>query len=78
MQSNIELYGEVREAIHLGEHVTYSEMRFCRAMANVYGCVPLQTDGDNLDNFLFTLYHYGVIQGKRAERARRKGGTSHV
>lgn len=72
MQSKIELYGEVREAISLGKYVSYREMLFCRTMADVYGCVPLQTDGDNLNMFLSTIYHYGKVQGIRQERTRKQ------
>lgn len=72
MYSQIELYGAIREAIRLGEYVDYEEYRFCRRMADAYGCTPLQTDGDNLYKFLSTLYHYGKVQGIRQERARRR------
>lgn len=72
MQSKIELYGEVREAIRLGEYTTWTEMRFCKVMADVYGCIPLQSDGDNLNSFLSVLYHYGVVQGIRQARARKR------
>lgn len=72
MYSKIELYGAMREAIRLGEYVDYEEYRFCRKMADAYGCTPLQIDGDNLYKFLQTLYHYGKVQGIRQERAKRR------
>lgn len=72
MHSQIELYGAMREAISLGEYVNCEEYTFCRRMADIYGCIPLQTDGDNLYKFLSTIYHYGKVQGIRQERARRQ------
>ncbi len=62
------------EAIRLYQYSNCDELRFCGNMARLYGCIPLDNDGDNLLNFLCTLYHYGQVQGIRAERARRKGG----
>lgn len=73
MRNEINWY-EVNEAIRLGRYADYEEYILCWHLANVYGCVPLQTDGDNLYRFLQTLYHYGRIQGIRQERARRKRG----
>ena len=72
MHSQIELHGAMREAIRLGEYVDCDEYIFCRSMADVYGCIPLRTDGDNLYRFLQTLYHYGKVQGVRQERARKR------
>ena len=60
------------EAIRLGEYADCEEYIFCGSMANIYGCVPLQTDGDNLYKFLQTLYHYGKVQGIRQERAKKR------
>lgn len=57
------------EAVKLWEHSDYTEIRFCENMARLYGCIPLDADGDNLNNFLVTLFHYGKVQGIRAERA---------
>ena len=62
----------ILEAVKLYDYSDYSELRFCRNMARVYGCKPLEADGDNLDKFLITLYHYGKVQGIRQERARHK------
>lgn len=62
------------EAVKLYAYSTCYELRFCENMARLYGCVPLDSDGDNLLTFLCTLYHYGQVQGIRAERARRKRG----
>ncbi len=72
MHSQIELHGAMREAIRLGEYANYEEYTFCRRMADVYGCIPLQTNGDNLYKCLSTLYHYGKVQGIRQERARKQ------
>lgn len=60
------------EAVRLYQYSSCSELRFCENMARLYECIPLDSDGDNLLNFLCTLYHYGQVQGIRAERARRK------
>lgn len=62
------------EANRLFKYANTDEYKFCANMAHLYGCVPLKEDGNNLNNFLVTLYHYGKIQGIREERARRKGG----
>lgn len=66
------------EATRLFEYANTDEHKFCVNMAHLYGCVPLKEDGSNLNNFLVTLYHYGKVQGIRAERARRKEGADHV
>lgn len=60
------------ETVKLFEYAGFAEMTFCMNMAKLYGCVPLKSDGDNLNDFLVTLYHYGKVQGIRAERAKRK------
>lgn len=62
------------EAVELFRYSNCGELRFCGNMARLYGCIPLDNDGDNLLNFLCTLYHYGQVQGIRAERAKRKRG----
>ena len=62
------------EARRLYEYSEAHEIRFCKEMARVYGCVPKEGDAENLAGFLTTLYHYGRIQGIRQERARRKRG----
>lgn len=59
------------EAQRLYQYSDVNEMRFCREMARVYGCVPKEGDNENLTDFLTTLYHYGVVQGIRQERAKR-------
>ena len=64
---------QILEAARLLRYSTLREYDFCYNIAEIYGCRPLETEGDNLYNFLLTLYHYGIIQGIRAERARRKG-----
>ncbi len=62
----------IMEAVRLYQYSNCGELRFCGNMARLYGCIPLDSDGDNLLNFLCTLYHYGQVQGIRAERARRR------
>ncbi len=62
------------EAVKLFRYSDCGELRFSGNMARLYGCIPLDSDGDNLLNFLCTLYHYGRVQGIRSERARRKRG----
>ena len=62
----------IMEAVKLFEYAGFTEMTFCMNMAKLYGCVPLKSDGNNLNDFLVTLYHYGKVQGIRAERAKRK------
>ena len=64
--------GQILEAGKLWKYSTWREIRFCKNMAEMYGCKPLDSDGDNLNNFLVTLYHYGKIQGIRQERARKR------
>ncbi len=66
--------GLIMEAERLWKYATLQEQSFCYRMAKVYGCVSKAGNEDNLMNFLTTLYHYGVIQGIRQERARRKRG----
>ena len=65
----------LNEAVKLSRYATAQEWRFVYNMAAVYGCIPLETDGDNLILFLTDLYHYGVIMGIRQERARRRKGA---
>lgn len=60
------------EAVELSKHAKKQELFFCNDMARLYGCGPLKADGDNLGNFLVTLFHYGKIQGIRQERARKR------
>ena len=60
------------EAEKLSKYAEARELSFCDDMARLYGCVPLEADGDNLKKFLVTLLHYGKVQGIRQERARRK------
>lgn len=67
----------VAEAVKLGAYVTVEEFSFCRNMARLYGCYPLETDEDNFYRFLAAIYHYGCISGMRTERVRRKGGDVH-
>lgn len=62
------------EAERLYKYSSIEELQFCRKMAKVYGCVPKEGDEKNLMDFLTTLYHYGIVQGIRKERARRKRG----
>lgn len=64
----------IMEARKLYEYSEAHEIRFCKEMARVYGCVPKEGDAENLAGFLTTLYHYGRVQGIRQERARRKRG----
>lgn len=59
------------EAVKLWEYSSWHEIRFCVNMAKLYGCRPLEADVDNFNNFLVALYHYGRVQGIRAERAKR-------
>lgn len=63
------------EAAKLFDHSELNELIFCMNMAHLYGCKPRQEDGNNLYNFLVTLYHYGKVQGIRAGRARRKSNA---
>lgn len=63
--------GMIMEAGKLWEFATIEEQLFCYRMAKVYGCVPKAGNEDNLMNFLTTIYHYGVVQGIRQERAKR-------
>lgn len=64
------------EAVKLFEYADFAEAIFCMNMAKLYGCVPLKSDGNNLNDFLVTLYHYGKVQGIREERAKKKGGNA--
>ena len=68
----VELTSRVLEAVHMGEYADYEEWAFCRAMADTYSCKPLEADAANFDRFLCTLFHYGKIEGKREERARKR------
>lgn len=72
----IELYSRIMEAVRLGEWVKGDDIQFCIEIAQVYGCEPLKTDIWNFYKFLFALYGYGKVQGKREERARRKRSIS--
>ena len=72
MHSQIELHRAMLDAARLGKYIDGEEYRFCRMMADIYGCIPLEADGDNLYSFLSVIYHYGRIQGIRQERAKRK------
>lgn len=60
------------EAVELSKYAKMKELFFCNDMARLYGCRPLKADGDNLRDFLVTLFHYGKIQGIRQERARKR------
>lgn len=64
----------IMEAVKLGEYVTTEHLSFCMGMAQEYECRPLESDEWNFYRFLCTVYHYGQVQGIRAERARRRGG----
>lgn len=64
--------GQILEADKLWKYSTWKEIRFCRNMSEMYCCKPLSGDGDNFNNFLVTLYHYGTVQGIRQERARKR------
>lgn len=64
------------EAADLSKYASYEESVFCECMMKLYGCVPLESDKSNLITFLVTLFHYGRVQGIRAERARRKRGMA--
>lgn len=64
----------IMEAERLFKYSYAEELQFCVNMAKVYGCVPKEGDEENLRDFLATLYHYGIVQGIRQERARRKRG----
>lgn len=66
--------GSMMEAVKFYQWSTCRELMFCENMARLYGCIPLDSANDNLLTFLCTLYHYGQVQGIRAERTRRKGG----
>ena len=68
----IELHSRIMEAVKLGDWTGLDDMEFCIEIAKVYGCKPLETDVWNFYKFLFVLYGYGKVQGKREERARRK------
>lgn len=63
------------EAERLYKYSSVEGLQFCRKMAKIYGCVPKEGDEENLMDFLATLYHYGIVQGIRQERARRKRGN---
>lgn len=70
----IELHSRIMEAVKLGDWVKQDDIQFCIEIAKVYGCKPLKTDIWNFYKFLFALYGYGKVQGKREERARKRGG----
>ena len=72
----IELHSRIMEAVKLGNWVKQDDIQFCIEIAKVYGCKPLKTDVWNFYKFLFALYGYGKVQGKREERARRKRGAN--
>ena len=63
---------QILEAARLLRYSTLREYDFCYNIAEIYGCKPLKTEGDNLYNFLLTLYHYGIIQGIRARACKAK------
>lgn len=71
----IELHSRIMEAVKLGDWVKADDIQFCIEIAQVYGCKPLKTDIWNFYKFLFALYGYGKVQGKREERAKRKRGA---
>lgn len=48
---------------------------FVAEMAKIFGCRPLKADGDALYHFLETIYNYGMVQGIRRERRRRRGAV---
>jgi hypothetical protein len=62
---------EVIEAVKLGQMADVNEIMFCKNIADVYGCKPLNDEKDNFYIFLSTIYHYGKIQGVRQERSKR-------
>ena len=61
------------EAERLWEYATVQERLFCHRIAKFYGCVSKEGNEENLINFLTTLYHYGIVQGIRAERKKKRG-----
>lgn len=48
-----------------GDWVKQDDIQFCIEIAKVYGCKHLKTDVWNFYKFLFALYDYGKVQGKR-------------
>lgn len=72
----IELHRRIMEAVKLGDWTTWDDIQFCIGMAKVYGCKPLEADVWNFYKFLFAIYNYGKVQGKREVRARRKRGIN--
>lgn len=70
--NRIELQSRIMEAVKLGDWVNLDDMQFCIGLSKAYGCRPLETDEWNFLEFLFALYGYGKVQGKREERAREK------
>lgn len=63
---------QAEEAIKLGQYAIYDEAMVGIKIAEICGCKPSNGDGHKFGAFIGTVYHYGVIQGIRQERARRK------
>ena len=51
------------------------EREFVVVMADVFGCRPIDQDGEALYHFLETIYHYGRVEGIRRERGKRAGAV---
>ena len=62
---------KVIEACRLREFMPDSRA-FVKGMADMFCCRPLKEDGENLYNFLQTVYNAGRIEGIRSERSKRK------
>lgn len=61
----------MREAISLGEYVNCEEYTFCRRMADIYGCIPLQTDREII---CINFFQRSTITAKCREYGRNEPG----
>lgn len=62
----------LEEVLKLRQHITIEHWELLGAVAQVYGCKPLESDEFNFMIFLLNIFDAGIVQGKREGRLQHK------